>query len=370
LITQLCSSSSPILKTSPLYPIYKKVKNRERISESDAASLFASNDILEIGIIANLIRQRHNKNNVYYILNGHINYSNICVNSCSFCSFKKKSTDKSAYEMSLNAIQSKLSEFNQQTIQEIHIVGGLHPQFPFSYYLDILKSVREVNPNITIKAFTAVEIAHFAHSFKMSIRAVLSQLIECGLEMLPGGGAEIFAEDIRQQICPDKISATEWLEVHKTAHELGIKSNATMLFGHIESFEHRIDHLKQLRHLQDQTDGFLALIPLTYHPKHNPLSPQRTSGLDELKTIAISRIYLDNFPHIKAYWVMLGLKMAQTALSFGADDLDGTVLEEKITHSAGAMSPELLSRSELNNLILECQKIPLERDSFYKPVSN
>ncbi len=354
-----------ITKKSPCTDIFLKVKQGHRITEEEALTLFHSDDVIELGILANQIKEKYNQNKVYYILNGHINYTNICINSCVFCSFRKKKEDQYAYEMSLEDIKNKFNEFNQNNIQEIHVVGALHPELPFSYYTDLLKIIKSINANITIKAFTAVEIEYFSRLYSMPLENILLQLKESGLGALPGGGAEILNDQVRKKICPDKITADTWLNVHETAHKLGLKTNATMLFGHVETYEDRIVHLKKLRDLQDKTNGFLSFIPLTYHPMNNPLSPNRTTGIDELKTIAISRIFLDNFPHIKAYWIMLGMKQAQLALNFGADDLDGTVLEEKITHAAGAKSPEMISRKELIALINECQKIPVERDSFY-----
>lgn len=359
----------PIVSTnSPLYPIYNKVLEGSRITDEDALKLFNSQNILEIGAIANIIREKYNKNKVYYVLNGHINYSNICTIKCNFCSFSEKLNSDKAYEMSLEDIKEKFNEFNQDAIREIHIVGGLHPKLPFQYYKDMIKAIKDINPDVCVKGFTAVEYHHFSKLYNKPVEDIFKELIDCGLGALPGGGAEIFDEKIRKEICPSKIDADQWLDIHRTAHKLGLKSNATMLFGHIESIEHRIDHLSRLRQLQDETGGFLALIPLTYHPEHNPLRGTRTSGLDEIKTTAISRIYLDNFPHIKAYWIMLGIKMAQMALNFGADDLDGTVLEEKITHAAGGKSPQLLSKKEIENLIRECHKVPVERDSFYNEI--
>ena len=357
-------------ESSPLFTIYQKVLSGVRITENDALVLFNSKNILEIAAMANIVRNRWNHDKAHYILNGHINYSNICAIKCSFCSFSKKNGDDNAYFMTVDEIKNKFLEFNQDEIREIHIVGGLNPNLPFDYYISMIEGIRSINPDVTVKAFTAVEIEYFSRKFGLAVAGVLEKLKEAGLGALPGGGAEIFAEKIRKKICPTKIDAAKWLEVHETAHELGLKSNATMLFGHIESFEDRVDHLKRLRDLQDKTGGFLCLIPLTYHPEENPLCGTRTTGIDELKTIAVSRIFLDNFPHIKAYWVMLGVKLAQVALSFGADDLDGTVLEEKITHAAGGRSPQALSRSELRNLIEECGKVPVERDSFYNEISH
>ncbi|MDH4129304.1 MAG: aminofutalosine synthase MqnE [Spirochaetota bacterium] len=370
LSNDLYKSEPRIHKTSSLYPIFHKVKNGTRITESDALTLFETNDIIELGMIANFVKERLSQDKIYYILNGHINYSNICQLRCSFCSFSKSKTDIDAYQLSLEDIKNKFIEYNQRKINEIHIVGGLHPDLPFSFYTNMIKSIKNINPNITVKAFTAVEIFHFSKLLNRSIDDILNDLKSSGLNFLPGGGAEIFNDSIRKKICQNKISAQKWLEVHEIAHNNNIKTNATMLFGHIETYKDRVDHLNQLRNLQDKTNGFLAFIPLTYHPDSNSLTSKRTSAIDELKTISISRIYLDNFPHIKAYWVMLGLKIAQIALNFGADDFDGTVLEEKITHSAGAKSPLMLSVTEIKHLIMESKKIPVERDSFYNEILN
>ena len=366
---ELYKHAPGVTEESPIYPIYQKVMAGERISENEALLLFKSDNIHDIAHIARLVQYRWNENKIHYVLNGHINYSNICAIKCSFCSFSKKNGDEGAYAMSLDEIKNKFLQFNQDQIREIHIVGGLHPDKPLDYYSSMIETIRSLNPDITIKAFTAVEIEYFSRQFAMPVREVLTTLMKAGLGALPGGGAEIFAEKIRKKICPTKIDAAKWLEVHETAHELGLKSNATLLFGHIESYEDRVDHLKRLRDLQDKTGGFLCLIPLTYHPEANPLCDTRTTGIDELKTIAVSRIFLDNFPHIKAYWVMLGVKLAQMALSFGADDLDGTVIEEKITHAAGGQSPQALSRVELRKLITDCGKVPVERDSFYYEIT-
>jgi aminodeoxyfutalosine synthase len=358
-------TTTKINTNSKLYPIYKKVEDNIRITKDDALTLFNSSDIIEIGTIANSIKNKRHRNKVFFILNGHINYSNICSNTCSFCSFKKNKGDHDSYEMSIEDIKNKFIAFNNKGVKEIHIVGGIHPELPFSYYKDMIKSIKSINSDVNIKAFTAVEIYHFSKLFSMPIKQILVELINSGLNALAGGGAEIFEPKIRNKICPDKISGIEWLNVHKIAHSLNIKSNSTMLIGHIESYRDRIDHLDQLRELQSKTNRFLSFIPLVYHNKNNTLSSTKTTGIDILKTIAISRIFLDNINHIKAYWVMLGLKMAQLSLNFGADDLDGTILEEKITHAAGSDSPYMLNKHELISLIKESGKIPVERDSFY-----
>ncbi len=357
-----------ISNKSELYTIYKKVKNNIPITKNDALTLFNSNDIIKIGIIANKIKTKLHNNKVFFILNGHINYSNICVNTCSFCSFKRVENDNDSYIMTIESIKNKLIEFNNKNIKEIHIVGGIHPKLPFSYYKEMLRSIKDINNDVCIKAFTAIEIHNFSKLFSISTRQVLIELMDNGLNALAGGGAEIFEPKIRKKICPDKISGDEWLNIHNIAHSLNIKSNATMLMGHIESYEDRVDHLNKLRETQNKYNGFLSFIPLVYHPKNNSLSSKKTTGIDILKTIAISRIFLNNIPHIKAYWVMLGVKIAQLSLNFGANDIDGTILEEKITHAAGSNSPYMLNKNELISLIKESGKIPVERDSFYNEI--
>lgn len=357
------------IKEDPfLYSIYQKTLNNEEITENEALKLFESDRLLEIGFIANMIKKRSFQKKIFYIFNAHINYTNICTLKCSFCSFRRSKKDIDAYEMSLDQIETKFKEYNLNFIQEVHIVGGLHPKLPLSYYTDLLQRIKKINPKVNIKAFTAVEIDFFSKKFKKSIQEILEIFIKSGLGSIPGGGAEIFDEEIRSKICNHKTTGDQWLKIHKTAHDLNLKTNATMLFGHIENYSHRISHMKSLRDLQKKTNGFLAFIPLTYHPDNNSLKNSRTSIIDELKTIAISRIYLYNIPHIKAYWVMLGIKTAQIALNFGADDLDGTIKEEKIYHAAGSLVPQSLSEKELHNVILENNLKPVLRDSFYSEI--
>ncbi|HLC15992.1 MAG TPA: aminofutalosine synthase MqnE [Thermodesulfovibrionia bacterium] len=349
--------------------IEQKVFEDKRISVDEALELFASNDIYTIGKLAAYRCEKLNDKKVYYIQNCHINPTNLCVNRCAFCAFSRSTGEQGAYEFSIDEIVDKAVKAQSQGVRELHIVGGLHPERPFTFYTDLLKRLKAVLPSVHIKAFTAVEIDYFSKISGLSLENTLLTLKEAGLETMPGGGAEIFNEAVRNKICPEKISGQRWLEVAETAHRMGIRTNATMLYGHIESHADRVDHMARLREVQDRTGGFQAFIPLPFHPKNTRLDGGAyTSGIDDLKTIAIARIFLDNVPHIKAYWIMLGEKLAQLALYFGADDLEGTVLEEKITHSAGGLTHGALTRDELIHIIRKAGKEPVERDSLYKQV--
>lgn len=353
-----------------LKSIEKKVFSGRRLSAEDALMLFESDDIFTIGRLAAHAARIHNGDNVFFIQNHHINPTNICVNRCKFCAFSRSKGEKGAYELSIREILKKLKAQNSKlrsSFSEVHIVGGLHPDWGLDLYLDMLRQIKKALPHIHIKAFTAVEIDHFSKISGLSLAETLRELISAGLDSMPGGGAEILTKKVRNKICPEKISGARWLKVMETAHGLGIRSNATMLYGHVESYNDRIDHMEMLRNLQDKTGGFQAFIPLAFHPKNTDIENAcYTSGIDDLKTIAVSRLFLDNFTHIKAYWVMLGEKIAQLALLFGADDLDGTIVEEKITRSAGALSANAMTRAQLVNLIKKAGKIPVERDSFYR----
>ncbi len=363
-----------------LKDIGDKVLSGQRLTREDAITLFHSDDLFTLGRLASRAAEKRNGRNAYFIVNRHINPTNICVNRCRFCAFSRSKGESGAFEFTIEEIVDKLgggqrargkggAEGNSLLpFREVHIVGGLHPEWPFEHYLAMLSAIREAHPSLTIKAFTAVEVDHFSKISGLSIRAVLEKLKESGLGAMPGGGAEILAERVRKMLCPEKISGEKWLEVHREAHRCGIQTNATMLYGHIENDEDRVDHLFRLRDLQDVTGGFQAFIPLAYHPRNTDIGGSYTSGIDDLKTIAVSRLVLDNIPHIKAYWIMLGEKVAQLALLFGADDLDGTIVEEKITHSAGAMSSEGMTRAELETLIRKAGRVPVERDSFYHAV--
>lgn len=348
--------------------ISDKVRAGARVSDDEALFLFRSHELLEIGELAALVNERRNGRRVFFNVNRHINHTNICVNRCKFCAFSREASEPGAYLYDLEEIRNRAEEAFQQGATEIHMVGGLHPDLPFEFYLEMLRTVQEVSPRLHVKAFTAVEIDYLSRIAGLSIRETLLQLKEAGLGSLPGGGAEIFSEPVRRELCPEKISGERWLEIMAEVHRAGLKSNATMLYGHLESYGDRVDHMRRLRDLQDQTGGFQVFIPLAFQPENTPLQlPHKrgTSGVDDLKTLAIARIYLDNFANIKAYWVMLGEKIAQVALAFGVNDLDGTVVEEKIGHEAGADSPQTMGREEIALLIRKAGRVPVERDTLY-----
>ena len=352
-----------------LNSIYAKVKYGVRINDAEALGLFASNDLLAIGELAALANDRLNGDTVYYNVNRHINYTNLCVNRCTFCAFSRETGDDGGYTLALNDILARAAEAVAAGATELHMVGGLHPDLPFDFYLEMLAAIKADAPQLHLKAFTAVELDYFAQLTGQPVEVVIDELKGAGLGSLPGGGAEIFAPAVRDRICPEKISGARWLAIHEAVHRAGLKSNATMLFGHLESPVDRVDHLSQLRQLQDRTGGFQAFIPLAFQPDNTRVPGEKgVGGVDALKTLAISRLYLDNFLHIKAYWVMLGLKIAQVALCFGVNDLDGTVVEEQIGHDAGADSPQQLSKEQLADLIRKAGKVPIERDTLYREV--
>ena len=350
--------------------IAEKVCNNQRITADEALTLFGSNDLLAIGELAALANERKNGKSVYFNVNRHINPTNICVNRCAFCAFSRTSGEEGAYTLALDEIRRRAVEAEGEGATEVHIVGGLHPDLPLEYYEEVLRSIRTAAPQLHIKAFTAVEIEYFSRISGCSIEQVLERLMAAGLGSMPGGGAEILVEDVRAKICPEKISGQHWLEIIRLAHLAGLKTNATMLYGHVESFTDRVAHMEMLRNLQDDTAGFQAFIPLAFQPENSDLmlDIKGTSGLDDLKTLAIARIFLDNFDHIKAYWVMLGEKIAQVSLAFGVNDLDGTVVEERIGHDAGAASPQSLSKEGIITLIRKAGRIPVERDTLYRPL--
>ncbi len=359
----------PFFQDPELVPIYEKVKARERLAADDGVTLFRSRDLLGVGHLANLVRERLHGRRAAYIYNQHLNYSNVCVNGCQFCAFGKTAEDPEAYTMTLSEILDKVAERLDEPISEIHIVGGLHPDLPFSYYLDMLRGIRDLRPGVHLQAFTAVEIAYLAELASLSVADTLQALKDAGLGSLPGGGAEVFSARIRSNLCPKKLSPEGWLEVAQTAHRQGIKTNATMLYGHLETVEERVEHLRRLREAQDETGGFLTFIPLAFHPKNTRLPDlPETTGFDDLKNLAVARLMLDNFPHIKAFWIMIGVKLAQLSLAFGADDIDGTVIEEKITHMAGAQTPMSLTRTQLLRMIEEAGCEPVERDTLYNVI--
>jgi aminodeoxyfutalosine synthase len=366
------------IQRSELRDIYDKVVAGERISEADALRLFESKDLNVVGAIADFARQRKVGNHASYIVNRYINYSNYCILSCQFCSFARKKRDADGFQFSVEEIVAKAREALKLGITELHIVGGLHPSLPFSYYTDMLKALNALNAEnggrpqgsrLQLKCFTAIEILHLAWLAKKSVEQTLIELKDAGLASLTGGGAEIFRKEVRSQIAKGKESAEEYLDVHRIWHKLGQRSTCTMLYGHVETLADRVDHLRQLRALQDETNGFVALIPLAYQPQDNDVPVEHVpTGFDSLRTIAVSRIYLDNFPHITAYWVGLGLKLAQVALSYGADDIHGTIIEEHIFHMAGATSPQLQTKAEMIKAIREAGRTPVQRNSFYEPI--
>ncbi len=405
------------IQRDELSDLYDKVAAGERISEADALRLFESKDLNALGAIADLARQKKVGNRASYIVNRYLNYSNYCILSCQFCSFARKKRDADGFELTIPQMVEKAREALKLGITELHIVGGLHPSLPFSYYTDMLKALSALNdemgsarashagsdapsepssnklseegksverniqrgaendtrgacaPHLHLKCFTAIEILHLAWLAKKSVEQTLIELKEAGLESLTGGGAEIFRKEVRSAIAKGKESAEEYLDVHRTWHKLGGRSTCTMLFGHVESLADRVDHLRQLRALQDETRGFTGFIPLPYQPANNDI-PVKTppTGFDALRTIAVSRIYLDNFDHITAYWVGLGMKLAQVALSYGADDLHGTIIEEHIFHMAGATSPQLQTEADMIKAIREAGRTPVQRNTFYEPI--
>lgn len=356
---------------NPLEAVSEKVRSGGRLTDDEALYLFESADLLDVGELASLVNRRKNGNRVFFNVNRHINHTNICVNRCKFCAFSKTADEPGAYCYDLEEIRNRTTEAAVQGATEIHIVGGLHPDLAFDFYLEMLRTVREVSGTLHIKAFTAVEIDYLARLAGLSVAETLIELKRAGLGSLPGGGAEILKKEIRDRLCPEKISGERWLEVMGEVHRAGLKSNATMLYGHVETYSDRIDHMRRLRELQDETGGFQVFIPLSFQKENNPLGHLKnplSGGIDDLKTLAIARLYLDNFANIKAYWVMLGEKIAQTSLCFGVNDLDGTVVEEKIGHDAGAASPQSMGREDIVNLIRKAGRIPVERDTLYNEI--
>lgn len=360
---------TPVIPCSAEHAILSKVSAGERISDADALSLYHSEDAEFLAQIGTLVRERKHGTSAFYVVNRHINYSNICVLDCDFCAFGKRRRDAEAYELSIEQMVERARQSLALGATEIHIVGGLHPTWKFSVYLEMLRAIRALSPTLTLKAFTAIEILHFTWLAKMSIEQVLGHLQDAGLNCLTGGGAEIFEESIRRKICRGKESGEEWLTVHRTAHRIGLRSTATMLFGHLESYQHRIEHLRQLRELQDETGGFLAFLPLAFKPAHRLSYLIGPSEEEILKNVAVCRAYLDNFEHIKAYWISYGLELAERAIAFGADDLDGTIEEERIYHMAGVDSPIAQTVDALRAAITNAGCQPVLRDAFYEPVA-
>ncbi|MEO8126692.1 MAG: aminofutalosine synthase MqnE [Bryobacteraceae bacterium] len=359
----------PVIDDQRLKPILEKVQRGERLSFDDGVTMYRSSDILSIGYMANLVRERLHGDITYFNVNRHINPTDVCVASCRLCAFGKRAKDPKAYTMSLEEVWHRAGEGYSEAVTEFHIVGGLHPELSLDWFCQMLRGLKERFPQVHLKAFTMVEVAFLAHRAKISVRETLQRLIDAGVDSLPGGGAEIFSEGVRRIICDHKIDGSEWLKTAQTAHELGLKSNCTMLYGHIETDEERADHLVKLREVQDKTGGFVTFIPLAFHPDNTALHHiPKTTGFLDLKNIAIARLMLDNIPHVKAYWIMMTPKIAQIALRFGADDIDGTVVEEKIYHDAGATTSQGMRRGDLLRLIREAGRVPMERDTLYRPV--
>ncbi len=352
-----------------LAAVAEKLAAGRRLDHEDGLLLLATSDLISLGRLADHRRRERHGDKAYFVYNQHLNYTNVCQNRCQFCAFARDDHEQGAFTMSLAEVEQRLRERIDEPIRELHMVGGIHPDLPFDYYIGLLETIKRVRPGATIKAFTAVEIDHIARRGQLSIDETLQRLKAAGLEMMPGGGAEVLSERIHDRLYQRKIDGRRWLEVARTAHRAGISTNATMLYGHIETPAERVDHLLALRRLQDETGGFSAFIPLAFHPKNTRLNRiAETSAFDDLKTIAAARLLLDNFDHIKAYWVMIGEPLAQVALNFGADDLDGTIIEEKITHMAGATSAKGLGRAQLKRMITAAGFVPVERDAFYRPV--
>lgn len=364
------SFTSIRLVPQELRSICDKVVAAERINEDEAACLYRSTDINALGLIANIVRERKNGNRATYILNRYINYSNICVLSCQFCAFGARKRDPHAFELAIPEIIETTHQSLRLGITEVHMVGGLHPTLPGEWYLKLLRGLRALDPGLHIKAFTAIEIRHLAERiFKISLQDTLQTLRDVGLNSLTGGGAEIFDSIVRDKICRGKETAEEWKEVHRLWHRMGGRSTCTMLFGHIETIEHRVDHLRQLRELQDETGGFTGFVPFAFVPETTELKHIKpASGLDQLRNLAVSRIYLDNFDHITGYWIAMTLPLAQISLNYGVDDLHGTLMEEKIFHMAGSKTPQEQTKATLERTIREAGREPLQRDSYYRPI--
>jgi aminodeoxyfutalosine synthase len=353
-----------------LKPIAARVLAGERLSFEDGLALYGSPDILAVGWLANHVRERMHGDLAYFNVNRHINPTNVCVAACRLCAFGRKKGTEGSYTMALEQAWETAASGYSEAVTEFHIVGGLHPDLPLEYFLDLVRGLKERFPLVHIKAFTMVEVAFLARRAKLSIPQTLERMKEAGVDSCPGGGAEIFSDRVRHIICDHKIDGSEWLDTARMAHQAGLKSNATMLYGHIENDEDRVDHLLKLREVQDETHGFQTFIPLAFHPDHTALGfLPRTSGMTDLRQIAVSRLLLDNFPHIKAYWQMMTAQIAQIALRFGADDVDGTVIEEKIYHDAGATTPQGMRRQDLVRLITEAGRVPVERDTLYRAVT-
>ena len=359
-----------VFEDSRLNPILDKVQAGARLSYEDGLAMYRSPDILALGYMANLVRERLHGSVTYFNVNRHINPTDVCVASCRLCAFGKRAKDPKSYTMSLDQVWETAGVGYSEAVTEFHIVGGLHPELTLDWYCQMLRGLKERFPQVHLKAFTMVEVGYLSQRAKISIRETLERLKDAGVDSMPGGGAEIFSDRVRRVICDHKLTGQEWIDTARTAHQLGLNSNCTMLYGHIENEEDRVDHLIKLRELQDETGGLVTFIPLAFHPDNTALSHiPKTTGFLDIKQIAISRLMLDNIPHIKAYWIMMTPSIAQIALRFGADDIDGTVVEEKIYHDAGATTSQSMRRGELLQLIRKAGRDPVERDTRYRPVT-
>lgn len=363
------------LRRSGLDGVYQKVMDHERLSFDDGMRLFETKDLTPVGYLANLVRERLHGDRSFFVRNRQLNPTNICEYSCMFCSFYRREGEDGGYTMTMEEIAQRVRDGVRHGIQEIHITSGLHPNLPFRYYTDMLRTIKSVAPDLHIKGFTAVEIEYYAHHYDMTVRQVLQSLIDAGLEAMPGGGAEIFADRVRKKICDEKSTAEGWLAVHAAAHELGLMTNATLLYGHIERYDERVDHLLRLRDLQDQSlaagrpGSFSTFIPLKYQHENNRLKKLPDVGaFEDLKMVAVPRLILDNFPNVKAYWVVIGKRLAQMALSYGANEIEGTIQEERIMSMAGTDSAHGMTETELVKLIRDAGRIPIERDALYNVV--
>ncbi|KAA0212512.1 aminofutalosine synthase MqnE [bacterium] len=359
---------NPVFAASDVADLIEKAEQGQRLSFEDGVRLMRSNDVAALGYAANLVRNRLHGDTTTYIVNRYLHYSNVCWDTCKFCSFYRKPGEPGAFAKPLDEIFSWAQRFAGQSIQELHIVGGLHPSLKYDYYLDLLRGLKRILPSTALKGFTSVEIDWFARISRKPVETVMREMVEAGLDSLTGGGAEIFADRVRDLLCPNKIRAARWFEIHEVAHRLGLKTQATMLYGHIETPQERIDHMLRIREVQDRTGGFQVFIPLAYHPENNALrGVERATGMTDLKVYAVSRLMLDNVPHLKCYWISAGLKLAQIALSYGVDDLDGIVYEhERIFHDAGSSTPQSVSEDEIRHMVREAGRVPCRRDSRYR----
>lgn len=359
----------PVPLAPELRPIAEKALAAKRLDEADGLTLFTTPDLAGLCALANHVKERITGNRAFYINNQHINYSNICVDDCKFCAFGKKPSQDGAYEFSLDEVFARADQAAHRGARELHIVGGLHPTLPYSYYTDMLRGLKSRHPQIHLKCFTAVEIDFLASLYGRDVRETLEDLRSAGLDSMPGGGSEMFSERVRQILCPNKITPERWLEIHRIAHRLGIRSTCTMLFGHVEKPEERVDHILRLRALQDETRGFTAFVPLAFHPENTAFAHlPGPGGQDMLRTIAAGRLLFDNIEHVKVYWIMFTLPLAQVGLRCGADDLDGTVVEERVYHMAGAATPQGVEESDLCRMILDAGRTPVRRDSLYQEI--